>query len=258
MHYDNTAYKDYKRTESSEVGDRIDQWHLERKGKFTASRAWKLLVKGVGDEMFGRGAKTYIEDKAVEMVTRFWERPGVDDADPILHGYAHEFEAYKEYVHVTKNTSLRYLGTEKPVFFTHHKFPEEFGGTPDGVLIENSSSISLGLEIKCPKDPKVHFQRLKWVDQWDVKDNYGLCYAQCQALMMCTDAPEWHFISFDERQIYRKYRSKIITIKPDKNFQNGLEVRIRQASKEKYRIISEHLGISVSNYEEFTREFSAA
>lgn len=236
--------------------DKIDEWHVIRRGKFTASHSWKLQSKGVGDQMFGAGARTYIEEKAVEMVTRYWERPGVDDADPILHGYAHEFMGYKEYVYVTGNSSVKYLGTETPVFFAHFDFPDEFGGTPDGVQIENGSSISLGLEIKCPKDPKIHFQRLKWKTQWDLKDNYPLCYSQCQSLMMCTGAPEWHFISFDDRQMLRKYKSKVISIKPDKNFQNNLEVRIRQAAKEKYKVISEFMDIQVSNYEDFSRAFA--
>lgn len=257
MHHE-YPYKDYKNAESAEVSRKIDEWHLERKGRFTASKAYRLIIKRENVEgMFGTGAKTYIMEKAVEMVTRFWERPGVDEADSILHGHAHEYLGFKEYVYATGNTSMKYLGTETPVFFKHFDFPDEFGGTPDAVQIENSSSISLGLEIKCPKDPMVHFNRLTWKDQWDLKENYMLCYAQCQALMMCTGAPEWHFISFDERQILRKYRSKIISIKPDKSFQNNLEVRIRCAAKEKYRIISEHLGIQVSNFDEFTRTFAS-
>lgn len=234
--------------------DKIEEWQLDRKGKFTASNAWKLLSKGSGDTMFGTGAWTYIEERAVEMTTKVWECTGLDQAEPLLHGHAHEHLAFMEYIYVTKNLPMRYMGSGAPVFFKHFDFPDEFGGTPDGILIDGSS-ISMGLEIKCPKDPKVHFQRLKWKDQWDLKDNYMLCYAQCQSLMMCTDAPEWHFISFDERQTMRKYRSKIIVVKPDKNFQNNIEVRVRQAAKEKYRIISEHLGIQVSNYSEYIQFF---
>jgi hypothetical protein len=73
---------------------------------------------------------------------------------------------------------------------------------------------------------------------------------------MCTGAKQWDFVSFDDRQIVRTKKIKIIEIKPDKNFQNNLEVRLRQAIKEKYRIISEHYGIEVANRTEFIQKFN--
>lgn len=241
--------------------DRIDSWHLKRRGKFTASEDYKLLVPGKKGEMFGDGAMTYIEDKAIEMTTRMWERPELEEAKSILHGKAHEYPAYQEYVRVTRNTDMVYFGEANPVFYPYEPLAEEAGGSPDSGIInivDGYGKIEMGAEIKCPKNPKNHFQRLRWRDQWDIKSNYILCYTQIQKLMMCTGALEWHFVSYDDRQLFRPKKIKIIEVKPDKKFQDNLEIRLRQAIKEKYRLISEHYEIQVSNRAEFIQQFNLA
>lgn len=230
--------------------DKVDQWLLERRGKFSASQAWKLFSKG-GDQMFGTGAWTYIRERAVDMVTTYWERPWIDEVDSILHGRAHEYPAYAEYIKQTRNYSVKYLGDQHPIFITYPEMEDEFGGTPDGADITDDGSVIMGVEIKCPKDPIKHFDRLEWKDQWDIKDQYPLCYAQIQSLLLITGAPEWHFVSYDERLIVKRFRTKIIPVFPDKNFQNTLIIRLKQAVKEKYRILSKYLGVEVTNHKEF-------
>ena len=241
--------------------DKIDQWLSKRRGKFTASEAYKLLGPKKGDAMFGAGANTYIKQKAIEMTTKIWERPELEEVESLLHGRAHEYPAYDMYVKTTRNRDLIYLGDENPVFFPHSVLGEEFGGTPDSAIITSEGHIPFGVEIKCPKNPDVHFERLKWGTQWDLKENYILGYTQIQSLMMCTGAQEWHFVSYDDRQILKAAKIKIIEVKPDISFQNTLEVRVRQAIKEKYRLISEYYapyGIVVSNRQEFNEKFNLA
>lgn len=237
--------------------DKMDQWHRRRWSMFTASEDYKLLKQGKG-EMFGDTAWKYIKSKAIEMTTRMWERPEVEEAKSILHGKAHEYPAYQEYIIVTRNTDMMYFGEENPVFYPYEPLTDEAGGSPDGgiIAIENDhGKIQVGLEIKCPKDPGNHFDRLEWVDQWDIKNNYIECYTQIQKLLMCTGAFEWHFVSYDDRQISRAHKIKIIEVKPDKNFQNNLDVRLRQAIKEKYKLISKRYGIDVNNRQEFNLKF---
>lgn len=250
--------------------DKIDQWHQKRRGKFTASECHKLYLSGSSiskgnkeakNSMFSPGGWTYIKSKAIEMTTKFWERPEIDEVDSILHGRAHEYPAYAEYVRVTRNDSLIYMGDENPIFIPHPILVDEFGGTPDCAVINDDGTIPFGVEIKCPKNPEKHWDRLDWTSQWDLKENYMLCYAQIQALMMCTGAKEWHFVSYDERQILKAARIKIIEVKPDNPFQSTLEIRIKQAINEKYRMISEKLksyGISVANRQEFNEKFHIA
>lgn len=245
--------------------DKIDQWHQKRRGKFTASECFKLLTpvsnRGGVTELFSPGGWTYIDQKAIEMTSKIWERPELEEVESLLHGRAHEYPAYDAYVKATRNTDLIYMGDENPIFVPHPILVDEFGGTPDSAVVTDSGKIPFGVEIKCPKNPGIHKKRLKWKSQWDIKENYKLVYAQIQALLMCTGADEWHFISYDEREILKAARLKIIEVKPDKPFQTTLEIRIKQAIKEKYRIISEYysdFGIVVTNRQEFNEKFYIA
>lgn len=256
MIYDNTAYKDYKRTENPEVSKKVDEWHMKRWARFTASEDYKLLVPGAGDKMFGSGAMTYIEQKALEMTTTMRQRPELEEAKSLLHGKSEEYEAHAEYTYRTKNHDMIYFGEDDPIFYPYKPLAEEAGGTPDSACVTLEGSITMGAEFKSPFNPINHFRRLKWKDQWDVKENYILAYTQCQKLMMCTGATQWDFVSYDGRQIVRDKRIKIIPIYPDKNFRNNLEVRLRCAIKEKYRIISENYGIEVANRADFMQKFN--
>jgi hypothetical protein len=232
--------------------DKIEQWHRQRRGKFTASENYKLLVGGKKGEMFGEGATTYIEQKAFEMTTAMWERPELEETKSILHGRVHEYPAYEMYVKETRNYSMQYLGDD-PLFYPYDTMPDECGGTPDCANITDAGLIDFGAEIKCPINPMYHYRRLKWKDQFDLKENYPLCYTQIQNLLMITKAQEWHFVSFDDRQLIRPYKIKIIPVFPEKTFQNNLEVRLRMAAKAKYASISETYGVEVKDRADFNR-----
>jgi hypothetical protein len=235
--------------------DKVDQWLLERWGKFTASECYKLLVGGRKGEMFGEGAMTYIEQKALEMTTSMWERPELEETKSILHGRAYEYPAYEAYIRETRNYSMTYMGSETPIFLPYDTLKDEAGGTPDCANISESGTIDFGAEFKCPKNPAYHFRRLKWKDQWDIKDNYTLCYTQIQMLLMITNAQERHFVSYDDRQKNKQFKAKIIPVKPDKKFQDNLDIRLRQAIKEKYKIISETYGTPVQDRADFIAKF---
>lgn len=223
----------------------VDKWFSDRWGKFTASCNYKLLSTGASGRLFGTGANSYIEEKAMEMTTNMWERPGLDQVESLLHGRVHEYPAYLYYLKATGNNSLIYMGDENPIFLDYEPLKGESGGTPDCGDINDKFQIDIGAEIKCPKNPIEHFRRLKWKDQWDVRENYISCYSQIQNLMMITGALQWDFISYDDRQVAYKNKGKIIEVKPDIKFQDNLDMRIRLAIKEKYKVLSEHLGIEV-------------
>src|SRR6188508_3231741 len=124
--------------------DKIDEWHMRRWARFTASESYKLLVTGAGQNMFGTGAWTYIEQKALEMTTVMQERPELDEAKAILHGRAHEFPGFVAYVNYTGNNSIEYLGDENPLFYPYRPLAEESGGTPDCANITSSGLIDMG------------------------------------------------------------------------------------------------------------------
>lgn len=223
-----------------DISDKKDEWFSNRWGKFTASELYKLLTP-CKDNLFSSGAYTYIKQKALEMCTRMWERPALEEVKSLLHGKMYEYPAYEAYVHATKNYSMTYLGTETPLFLDDEELKGESGGSPDVINITASNSIDAGAEIKCPINPMYHFERLKWKSQFDIKENYILCYTQMQKLLKITNAGIWQFVSFDERQVSKAKQCIIIDVYPDKKFQDNLHFRTVRAIEEKYRILDEHM-----------------
>lgn len=223
-----------------EANDAKDQWFLERWTKFTASENYKLLSNDRSGSVFGEPAWNYIKQKAFEMASVMWERPELEEAKALLHGRMYEFPAFKAYIEVTKNYSMKYLGSDTPLFLIYPPLEKESGGSPDVVNYDSTYKIDAGAEIKCPKNPINHFDRLKWNDQWDLKQNYMQCYVQIQNLMLITGASIWQFISFDERMKNKKLQTKIIDVLPDKKMQDNLHLRLFKAVEEKYKIFDEY------------------
>lgn len=218
----------------------LDQWHLQRWARFTASENYKLLVDGKGT-IFGGGAMTYIKEKVLQMTTHYWDRPELDEVKSLLHGKMYEYPAYKATVQVTGYNNLIYLGEDQPLFLEYEPLAKDSGGSPDSLALNSSAEVDIVAEFKCPKNPMLHFERLKWASQWDVKEGYASCYCQIQNLMMITKARLGLFTSFDDRQIKPDKKAKIIEILPDKKFQDNLDLRLRMAVKEKYRIYDEYM-----------------
>lgn len=222
--------------------DVVDRWLVERWTKFTSSEIHKLLCGGKkpGD-IFGAGAMTYIKQKALEMSTVVQERYELDEVESCLHGKVYEQPAYEWYINQTKDYDMHHMGSENPVFLPYEPLREEVGGSPDGLNLRKDATVKKLLEIKCPKNSMYHFDRLIWSSQWDLKEKYISCYAQIQHLLMITGAESADFLSFDDRQARKEKKGKIINVLPDKKFQDNLDLRIRLAIKEKYRIYNEHM-----------------
>lgn len=214
-----------------------DQWFLDRHGKFTASEIGKLLSKGKGTEMFGTGAITYIRQKAIEKMTVLWERPELESVKSLLHGKAHELPAYEYYKKVTRNFSMRYFGTDAPLFLP---FDNDSGGSPDGLMGEGEK-VYCGLELKCPKNSHIHYDYWQFKDQWDLREYNMDYYAQIQFLLLISGAEEFHFCSFDDRFINPKKKIKVIPVLPDKKFQDNLHIRLQMAIKLRDSIVNEDL-----------------
>lgn len=212
-----------------------EAWLNERNGHFTASEINKILIPGKkpGD-MFSPGGWTYIRKKAVEEMCFLWEDPALEFVESLLHGKAYEEPAFEHYKKVTRNYSMRYFGSMEPLYLSYN---EDSGGSPDGIMGEGTN-IEWLLELKCPKNPNIHFDYLQFKDQWDLKEYDQSYYSQVQFNLMVTKAKGAHWGSFDERFKNEKLRMKILDILPDQKFQDNLEVRLLQAIKEKKKIIA--------------------
>lgn len=222
----------------------INNWYAKRRSRFTSSEDYKLLKDGAGRD-------TYIETKVIELTTAMWERPELDEVKSLLHGKIYEYPAYESYIKTTKNYSMTYMGSENPMFFPCRVIKDESGGTPDiGNIVSGDSDevkIDYLCEVKCPKNPAYHFRRLKWKSMWDIKEQYLSCYTQMQDLIRITGAFGCDFVSYDERQLVNSKKTIIIEVKPDQKFIDNLELRIQLAVKEKYKLLSEHMGVEMKN-----------
>ncbi len=218
----------------------LDQWHLQRWSKFTASENYKLLAPS-GVSMFSPGGYTYIRYKVLQMTTNMWQRPELDEVESLLHGKVHEYPAYKAMMAATRYQNLIYLGEDRPLFLEYEPLEGESGGSPDSISLRSDATVDVVAEIKCPKDSMKHFDRHYWKDQWDVKEKYIQAYTQIQNLMMITGAGLGLFVSYDDRQKVVAKKIKIIDILPDKKFQDNLDIRLRMAIKEKHRIYNEYM-----------------
>lgn len=220
--------------------ERKEKWFQMRWAKFTASTNYRLLIGDRQGNTFGEGALSYIEEKAMESCTVMWEKPSLEGVESLLHGGMYEYPAYQEYVRVTGYGDMVYLGTENPLFLDDEELIGESGGSPDSISITTNGTVSRMAEIKCPKNPMNHFRRLKWKDQWDVKENYKQAYCQIQNLLKISGAPVCDFVSFDERMRKQSLKIKVIPIYPDKKFQDNLHFRIIKAIEAKHKIIKDY------------------
>ena len=209
-----------------------EKWFCDRHGKFTASNAYKLATPGK-NEMFSPVGHTYIEEKAIELETAIWENPKLEYVESLRFGKQLEETAFNHYCRITRVKSMRYMGTEDPLFLTYNEFS---GGSPDGLMGEGEK-ISVGLELKCPFSSKVHWKYLDMNDQYDLKKERFEYYAQIQFLLMITKAEFFHFASFDERFNDFNKRMVVLEIRPEAKFFDNFELRLHKAKSIRDEII---------------------
>jgi len=213
-----------------------EQWLLEKWGCFSASEMHKLLSKGVG-EMFGVGAKTYIEEVAIEGYTLFSMEENVE-TQSMRNGKMKEAECAGYYARMLNiDQYFEYFGGGNPVF---KKYCPDSGCSPDGLVKLPDGIVSFGSEFK-NNQRKQHFRDLRLIkDQFDLKNQHIDDYTQCQFSMMCYKTNLWHWCSYNE---YFPARDKmlIIEVAEDKPFQDNLQVRLMMAKKIKHRIIEQRM-----------------
>lgn len=236
-----------------ENDSKIEEWLQKRRSRFTASENWKLLrtQKQPHDQLWSAMANTYIETKVIELTTKIYQKPEIEEVEALLHGKENEYPAYERYIKETGNYSMTYMGDENPMFIPCEIMPNESGGTPDVGNITSDGKIDWGCELKNPVNPAFHFRRLTWKTMWDVKEGYPSCYCQIQDLIRLTGASGWDFVSHDVRQFYTSKQIVIIKIEPDRKYIDNLEMRIRLAVNDKYKLLSKHMGTEIKNRDEF-------
>lgn len=171
---------------------RNTEWYLARKGRLTASEIANILVKGRGkDEIFGKTAITYLNDKVAERLMDdemfIYYMEDVKKSTPAMRwGTEYETTAIEQY-----EATLGVKVMDCP--FTPLKGYEEFvGGSPDG----RRSSMDRIIEVKCPYNPTVHIEHCRWEKPEDLKSGNLQYYTQVQLNMLVTGTKLCDFISY--------------------------------------------------------------
>ncbi len=211
-----------------------EQWLMDKWGCFSASEMHKLLSKGVGSDMFGVAAKTYIEETAIDAYTMFSTDENVETY-AMKMGKVNEAQSFGYLKMLLGVEILEYYGGANPIF---KKYCPDSGCSPDCTAPLPDGGISFGVELK-NNQRKQHFRDLRLIaDPIDLKREHLDDFTQCQFSMMCYKTDLWLWCSYNE---YFPAQDKmlIIEVAADKSFQDNLGVRLQMAKKIKYRIIEQ-------------------
>jgi len=159
---------------------RTEQWHEERRGKFTSSRFNELMgIKGLG-----KTGETYAFEMACDIVMGV-QIDGYVSFD-MQNGIDTEPFAFE---HFRAKKQLEFIPVETCGFISSNQYT---GGSPDGIV-----NGKFPLEIKCPKRNK--FLRLVADNEID-----QIYIDQMQHQMWCMEAEQAHFYCYitDKGQEY--------------------------------------------------------
>jgi len=187
----------------------------ERAGRITASRAFDVMAKGRGNELFGQMAKTYAEELAMERLGVIIEQV---ETWQMKWGIEHEQDA-REIYEDSRGCNVTLPG------FVKMKDYDFIGCTPDGVVDEGGL-----LEIKAPQ-AKAHFDHLRN----GIPPKY---FAQVQFQMMVTGAKWCDFMTFNPT-FPDNLKAKVFRIEADADFQADLLDRCIQLNELVNKIVEE-------------------
>jgi YqaJ-like viral recombinase domain len=200
----------------TEADKALELWMESRRGKITASSAWKLITstyKPANNDT----RETYILEKVAEILgatTEEW-----DTASTI---WGKENEAIQTYENKTKS---RVSNPDKGISFI--LYDNIAGATPDGYV-----KMWGLIEVKCPYNPAEHVKHLLIKDQDDLKRNYYKYYTQVQFQMLVTGKRWADFVSYDKRMKEEKHQLKRVRIKRDLKVIELLKQEIAKAKTE--------------------------
>lgn len=164
-------------------------WYRVRLGKFTGSEVGRLMKSGRGkDEVFSKGALTYITEKVAERMLN----PSVVMMDDLFEEYLMQVTASSKAMawgndqELNARTMYSKFTGRKVTSCGAIQFCEFFADSPDGLVLDENGTI----EIKCPSN-KVHTEYLAQVhDAESLKAVNPEYYWQCMAHMVAASA-EW-------------------------------------------------------------------
>ncbi|AZA82208.1 hypothetical protein C1637_09740 [Chryseobacterium lactis] len=173
-------------------------------------------------EHLSTGALTYIEEKALEILTEGQSVKRFSN-DSMDRGNEKELEAVLMFEQ--KYDVKCYATGENQEFVELCSY---FGGTPDG-LIDADDMI----EVKCP-DCKTHAFRVKKIkNQADFKEHEKDYYWQIQGNFLATGRKKCYFIDYDDRFTKKELQLHVVEIHRNEEDIQKIKTRLKMAENQK-------------------------
>lgn len=206
----------------SEDLQRTEKWANDRAGKFTASAFIDVLAR---NKKTGEPLKAYHDLIWKVSTERLMGKP-LDGPHGFALQWGTEVEPFGRDAYEAK-TGLIVTESE---FIVHPRFSFA-GASPDGLVGKNG-----GLELKCPKDPRVHLER--FVN--GVPDEY---MPQAQGGMWVTDREWWDFATYDPR-MPESHQLLVIRVNRDDKFITVLEKSVIEAEERTQELLHKLMRIA--------------
>ena len=204
---------------SEAQGQKSDEWHQERIGKFTASRFSDMMKRGrAKDDVFGQTCMNYIYEKLGEILTM---SPHIITGQAIEWGNEYEEAAVVRYER-EKDVDVQRIG-----FLAYNEFA---GGSPDGLVGKDGV-----IEIKCPYNPKNHAQSLVTQTYYNQDHDW-----QVQGNLMITDRQWCDFITYDPRVQEPSLQINCFRVDRDEEKITAIQDRLEEVKEKLTELLEQH------------------
>jgi|GEM_PF-2448420 len=208
--------------------DKCSILDLSKEFQFEESLIRKILKPDFQySEYLSTGALTYIEEKALEILTegKSVKRFSNDSMD---RGNEKELDAIAAF-EAKFGVKCECTGPDQ-VFIQLCSY---FGGTPDGII-----AIDDLAEVKCP-DSKTHLFRIKNIkSQADFKKHEKDYYWQIQGNLLASGRKRCFYIDYDDRFVNPELQLFVIEIHRDDEDIKKAKIRLALAEKHKKQLLN--------------------
>ena len=186
---------------------RTADWHADRAGKWTGSKFVDVLAR---NKKTGEPIKAY-HDLIWQVVVERMTGQAIEGPTGQALAWGTEVEPYAAEAYEMNTGNV----ITKAAFIKHPEFPF-VGCSPDGLIGSEG-----GIEMKCPKDSRIHLERFITGMPDEIRP-------QVQGCMWVTGRKWWDFVSYDPR-MQERHRFLKIRVNRDDTFIAQLQAAVLEA-----------------------------
>ena len=198
------------------------EWLAERAGKWTGSKFVDVMAIS---ERTGKPLKAR-SDAVWQVVVERMTGQAIEGPGGFALAWGHEVEQFARDAYELETGNV----VQQVGFIEHQEFPFA-GASPDGLIDDDG-----GLELKCPRDSRIHLDRFLS----GVPSEY---IPQIQGCMWVTGRQWWHFASYDPR-MPESHRLLIIKVPRDEAVIAKIQAAVLAAEAEAQELHKQLLRIA--------------